>query len=351
MQRFREREEEESLAARLSLRSSEAGASGQERSAAEASESTAASFEPAAIRGFWNAFRAENPILTKELKALYRPAKQTESQLKLTRFVNTVAAAALYCAALLGMREILKNVDPAQHQAAWYSAYCVLMGLQSVILIGIPISRLPLTIAKEREKQTWNALLLSRLSPETILSGKYAAGLSSSLLALLFFVPLSLLAAVQGGEGFFRFALGYAVLLATAVLLSMTSLYASWKHATSLKASNEAGGWMAAICFGAAGVWGLGFGAILLGQYLLYGSAGQPIPPALTTLLTIPMWVNPFVAMFATLLPAESLPGSWISPMLWLMPLTYLAFAGTVTVALWRKMVAKFWSAPRDFTG
>ena len=347
MQQFRERDEESNLAARLSLRSHPA-----EKSKEKAVEPTTESaFEPPAVRGFWKALRSENPILAKELRALYLPAKESAVQRKLKLTVNGIAMVALYAAALLGMREILKNVSPNDYQSAWFSAFCVLMGLQSVILIGIPISRLPLTISKEREKQTWNALLLSRLSPETILSGKYAAGLSASLGALAFFLPLAALAAFEGGAGLFRFVLGYAVLIATSVLLSMTSVYASWKHATSLKASNEAGGWMAAICFGAAGVWGLGYGAILLGQYLLFGSAGQTPPPILTWLLTIPTWLNPFVALFATLFQAESLPTGWNAMTLWALPLVYLTFAGTVTVSLWRKMIAKFWSAPRDFTG
>ena len=40
--------------------------------------------------------------------------------------------------------------------------------------------------------------LLSRLTPETILSGKYAAGLSSALTPVALFLPLSLLAGILG---------------------------------------------------------------------------------------------------------------------------------------------------------
>ena len=345
MQRFRE-QEDETLASRVAPRVREAE-SVESRAAVE--ETQPARVGPEPTRGFWKAIRSENPVLTKELKALYGQAKATPQQRQLSRTVNAVAVAAFYLAALLGMREVLKNVAPENHQTAWYVAFAILMGVQGFIVLISSIARLPMSIAKEREKQTWNALLLSRLTPETILSGKYAAGLVSALSPVALFLPLSLLSAAMGQVELGRGLLAYAVILTSAVMLAMTSLYASWKSATSVKATNEAGGWMGALVFGAAGIWGLGFGAISLVQYLVYGSTGQQIPDFLKNLLGADMWINPLVALFATLIPTA--PPTWNPMTLWALPLVFLAFATTLTVGLWKKMVAKFWDAPRDFTG
>ena len=346
MQQFRE-QEDETLASRVAPRVREAETF---ETQAVTHETTAeARVGPEPIRGFWKALRSENPVLTKELKALYGQAKATPQQRQLSRTVSAVAVAAFYLAALLGMREVLKNVAPESHQTAWYIAFAILMGVQGFVVLVSSVARIPMSIAKEREKQTWNALLLSRLTPETILSGKYGAGLLSALTPVALFLPLCLLSAAMGQVDLGRGLLAYAVVCASAVLLSMTSLYASWKHSTVLKASNEAGGWMGALVFGAAGVWGLGFGAISLVQYLVYGSTGQPIPDLLKDLLGADMWINPLVALFATLIPTA--PPTWSPATLWALPLVFLAFATTLTVGLWRKMVRKFWEAPRDFTG
>lgn len=347
MHRFRE-QKDETLASRVAPHARE---SESVETPTVSEEVSPARSGPEPIRGFWKALRSENPVLTKELKSLYGQVKATPQQRQLTKTVNLIAIVAFYSAALLGMREILKNVAPGDERMAWYIAFSVLMGIQGFIVLITSIARLPLSIAKEREKQTWNALLLSRLTPETILTGKYGAGLISALSPVALFLPLCLLSAAMGGVELGRGLLAYAVILASAAMLTMTSLYSSWKSATSVKATNEAGGWMGALVFGAAGVWGLGFGAISLVQWFLFGATGQPIPPVVSGLLGTPMWINPLVALFCTLIPTQGMPPAWSPYMLWALPFVFLTFASTLTVGLWRKMVTKFWEAPRDFTG
>lgn len=301
-------------------------------------------------KGFWAAVTRENPVLQKELRSIFFPAKQTVAQRKLQRTVAGVTAAAIYAAVLLAMREILKGMpDPTTHQTAWYVLYGILMGIQGIVLLAAPLTRLPATISREREKQTWNALLLSRLSPETILGGKYAAGLVSSLTALLFFLPLTVLAATLGGVPVLNVGLGMVVLTAMAAMLSMTSLYASWKQETTVKANNEAGLWMLGLVFGAAGVWGLGslvWGVI---SYFLTGTFGATMPDVLRILLQSAAWLNPFVALVLAILPTggpQVLP--WVKVLL---PLVFLLFSAGLSVKLWKKMVRDFWKTPRDFSG
>ncbi|MGC4048025.1 MAG: ABC transporter permease subunit [Armatimonas sp.] len=345
MHRFREQEEQKSGTFRIPAPPTTTERQ-EERSVQPQAEAAAVHQEG---KGFWASVMRENPVLHKELRSIFFPAKQTESQRKLQRLVAGVTATAIYAAVMLAMREILKGMPAEAHQTAWYVLYGILIGIQSIILLAAPLTRLPATIAREREKQTWNALLLSRLSAETILGGKYVSGLISSLVALLFFLPLTVLAAVLGGVSVVAVGMGMAVLVAMAAMLAMTSLYASWKQETTVKANNEAGLWMLGLVFGAAGFWGLG--SLLWGilSYFLTGAFSTPMPDFWRTGLQVPAWLNPFVALWATSMPDGS---TQILPIVkTLLPLTFLAFSTTVSVKLWKRMVKNFWAAPRDFSG
>jgi hypothetical protein len=347
MHRFREQETESPLRRFPVVES----AAGEEVHTNEETTSLEAASSGAARAGFWRSLRSENPVLHKELRSIFSPAKQTQTQRKLQQSVGGTVALAIYAAVLLGMREVLKTVPSESQHYAWYVLYGILIGLQGLILIIAPLSRLPGMISREREKQTWNALLLSRLSPETILSGKYAAGLTASLGVLLFFLPLTGLAAVLGQVAPGNIVMGALVLLATAGLLSMTSLYASWKQETSVKANNQAGLAMLSIVFGAAGVWGLGSLLWSVAVYLMTGgNIGTAMPDLLRMLLMAPAWLNPFVALYfasAPIIPGEP----WLPIVHRLLPLVYLIFSTGLSVRLWKKMTKSFWDAPRDFTG
>jgi hypothetical protein len=345
MQRLIEPEEEESESVALLRERTELLSAPQE---AEALNATKAAENGT---GFWEAVRSENPVLHKELRSLFFPAKQTLAQRRLQHSVGATVGIGIYAAVLLTMREILKGVPESDHVYVWYSLYGVLIGIQGLIPMVWLLTRLPGSISREREKQTWNALLLSRLSPETILSGKYAAGLLLSLTQLLFLLPLTALAAVQGKVSLLSMVSGGAVIVATSALLAMTSLYASWKQETTAKASSEAAWWMLGILFGAAGVWGVGNLLWSVGAYFATGSpGGVPMPDFLRVLLQRPAWINPIAALSLSTIPKDI--NFLISPLVMtLLPLVYLTFATTLTVRLGKKMVKNFWSAPRDFTG
>jgi hypothetical protein len=301
-------------------------------------------------KGFWASVLGENPVLHKELRSIFFPAKQTVEQRKMQQIVGITTMITIYAAILIGMREILKGQPVESHAMTWYVLYGILLGVQAIILLIAPLSRLPTTIAREREKQTWNALLLSRLSPETILSGKYTAGVVSSLAAMLFFLPLMIHAAVMGGVSAIAVGTGIAVLIAMTILLSMTSIYASWRQETTVKANNEAGLWMLGLVFGAAGIWGLGtliWGTV---SYFLTGTFNTPMPDPLQTILKLPALLNPFVELVLATVPYDrNLP---FTPLVQrLLPLIFLLFSAGLSVRLWKKMVKNFWDAPRDFSG
>ncbi len=342
MHRFREQETESAVRRSPPV----------ESAAEEIREETRESQETRTARaGFWSALRAENPVLHKELRSIFFPARQTQAQRKVQHSIGGTVALVIYATVLLGMREVLKGIPSESHHYAWYVLYGILIGIQALILIIAPLSRLPGMISKEREKQTWNALLLSRLSPQTILSGKYAAGLTASLGVLLFFLPLTVLAAALGLVSLGNVLLGFVVLLATAGLLSMTSLYASWKQETSVRANNQAGLSMLGIVFGAAGIWGLGSVLWSLGAYAVTGgNFGVPMPDLLRTLLMVPAWLNPFVALYFAVAPI--FPGEpWLPIVHKLLPLVYLVFSVGLSVRLWKKMSKNFGEAPKDFSG
>jgi ABC-2 type transport system permease protein len=82
-------------------------------------------------------------------------------------------------------------------------------------------------ISGERQRQTWDLLLVTRLSSFDIVWGKLVSSVAFSLLLILAPLPLFGSVFLFGGVAPHDVLHTYAVLLVTAVLLTMTSLFVS----------------------------------------------------------------------------------------------------------------------------
>jgi ABC-2 type transport system permease protein len=170
-----------------------------------------------------------------------------------------------------------------------------------LILFVTPVSTAG-AISGERQRQTWDLLLVTRLSSFGIVWGKLTAGLAFDLLLIVASLPLFSLVFLFGGVAPDDIVHTYIVFLATVVLLGVLSLCISAltrRLALAMVASN-----LIALL--------LGVGLTLLTLYLQnwgsatvqqYGPRGPrgPFTPPLTPLAEI----DPLVAL-ASALPNET---------------------------------------------
>jgi ABC-type transport system involved in multi-copper enzyme maturation permease subunit len=166
-----------------------------------------------------------------------------------------------------------------------------LLTMELVIVTGVVIATVYGSIAAERERSTWDALILTRLTPGQILVGKIVWRLAIPLVVvILMAVPVALSASYrrsgtpQGMLGIFHLLLAHVIVLTWAALLAGFAAFVSARSRRSVSA-------MAVIT-------GTLLGALLLVPMLasMFGLEMEVARPQVA--LDIPCWIwfhlNPF---------------------------------------------------------
>jgi hypothetical protein len=192
----------------------------EEQAEAQLPDSTTA--EPNSLETLvWN-----NPLLAKELRTGRRSA-WTDARTQLaTRMRNTLIFGALGGGVLLAMlySKILPSLDPIETQALWRILLGVILGVQGTIL-GSGATTVGGSIARERTKQTWNALLLTRLTPEQLVVGKIGSGLATGIFGALALMPLLLWClALSGPTGWLWTPIAWLVMAVTTPLTALLTV-------------------------------------------------------------------------------------------------------------------------------
>jgi hypothetical protein len=267
------------------------------------------------LAAFWREVITENPVYQREAHAIQVPASYSPEKAEAHR--------AKLCAAQAKWEAL------PTPQKAWRRTrpYLVLFGLAYALiplvlpwltrgggggLIGPLISGLFIStaltgasIVGEREKRTWNALLLSRLTPAQILGGKVANVLRVSLFALTGLLTMGLALVARGVVSPAVLLLLPLVLLPNALLSVLVGVEISlWSK--NLKEAASKNMWR---------LGGLNFLAFLL------------------CLLTV-------VVLFGHLPPA-----------LWIVPVLYCLICVHAARRVWQRMLRSLWDAPKDFSG
>lgn len=262
-----------------------------------------------------------NPVLAKEVRSRLRARRQSRGARAAAVFTIGVVLLLFYYYGLGGILE--GGTGSAQ------GVYSFLFNglLLTMILFLVP----PLAagaITQEREQQTWNTLLLTRLTAGEIVVGKFVASLLPVLLLLLLVAPLILLAAIAGELSLRVFLLSNLLLLATLAFIAAVSLFCSWALRRTFTATSAAYGVVA---------------FLVVGTYLLYGlweigriNAQQPGREEHFVLL----WLNPYHAM-GYLLAHEARRDLGIG-------LVYIAFCVLGTLALLFTMTRRLARGPKE---
>ena len=269
----------------------------------------------------------ENPILAKEMRSRLRSRKQS----KANRIASAVCIAVVVCLLYyLGFVNLFDSTATYRGRDLYGVS---VIGFQITLLALITPSLASGSITQEREQQTWNALLLSRLTRSEIVLGKYIACLLPVLAILALFVPMDLVAAYVGEIGFARFFLSHLLLLSTALFYTAISLYFSWASRRTFVATTTA---LSTILF------------LVIGTVLLYGLWEMArIGQSNRAEDFIPIWLNPYFAM-TDLLYNDSRSSMTLATNNWTTTVANILFCLTGTVLLLGRAMFRLAKGPKE---
>lgn len=229
-----------------------------------------------------------NPVLVKELRGRMRGVR---AFVLLTIFLVLLAGATLLFYA------VIANQSTGDPNAGRRIGQALFLMVAVASLVGVSIITPTLTsgaLAGEHERQTYDLLLASQLSPWQIVLGKLGSALAYALLIVFSVVPLMSLSFLFGGVSLTEVLIVIAVLAFTALLYASVGLFWSSIMRSTLGASSLAIGTVALQLLGIPFLTLLAAIASSVGSNLWAGSA------TLAFLTRLFVSQHPFYALFLT---------------------------------------------------
>jgi ABC-type transport system involved in multi-copper enzyme maturation permease subunit len=247
-----------------------------------------------------------NPVFGKELRSHLLSRRQSRGARAATIGGSALMVALLYWACLRAL---------GRGHLAGRDLFLLIVYGQLTLLVFLSPSLTANAITQEREQQTWNALLLTRLHAGEIVVGKLLARLAPAVVLMLVFLPLALIAAAFGNVGWRGLLRSGGLLVATSVFYATIGLACSWAFRRTSVATAMAFGIVAFLVVGTflfhqlwtAGIAGarwIGperFPPLYLNPYLALASALRDIDPNAISLPAAPLRANLFVCILGTL--------------------------------------------------
>lgn len=219
-----------------------------------------------------------NPVFGKELRSHLLSRRSGRGARAATMIVAALLVALMYWACV---RALLRG------SLAGRDLFLMIAYGQMTVLVFLSPSLTANAITQEREQQTWNALLISRLGADEIVVGKLLARLAPAVLLILVFLPLWLWATVAGDLPWAALLRSGGLLAATSVFYAAIGLACSWAFRRTSVAT--------AMAFGIVAF--LVIGTFLFHQLWTAGIGGRWIGPERFP----PMYLNPYLAMVSAL--------------------------------------------------
>ncbi|HLJ53968.1 MAG TPA: hypothetical protein VKT77_02960 [Chthonomonadaceae bacterium] len=226
-----------------------------------------------------------NPVLHKELFMRLR-LRQVPLPVKIgVALLVFVSLGLLY---YFMARAVLDTSGASNARGVWQT--CMWLQLIAVLLFAPVVTANCIT--QEKEQQTWEMLIATRLKPSEVVFGKLVARLAVILLILALFLPITLFGWINSvlvetqiafSARLTELSLSYAVLLITAVFFATFGLYMSWQVKRTLAAI------MLSYTFA--------IGFLLIGTFLVFIALQFRFTDS-TFLVKCPiLWVNPAYLM------------------------------------------------------
>ena len=291
-----------------------------------------------------------NPVLVKELRGRMRGAR---AFVLLTIYLLILSGVSLLFYAAIA------DVSASDLNSGRTIGKSLFLLIGAVALIEVCIITPALTagsIAGERERQSYDLLLASLLSPWQIVWGKLAAALSFALLLILAIVPMMSLAFLFGGVSLAEVLIALAGLVATALFYASIGVFWSAALRTTLGANS--------LALGSVILMLLGIPFLALMFTLIFGRELSP-DWINSTIFKIGagafLYLHPFIALQATEMDisnggsalytrvslAPDGAGQLLVPSPWIVYLLLALFFSAVLVLLTMRMLRPMPEGPR----
>ena len=219
----------------------------------------------------------KNPVLRKELTSRMSIRRMS----KVNRLTLTWSLAVVLPIVYLVIARVLFINSSVRDGRDIFGVIAVGFQMAFAVLLSITVTSGVITL--EREKQTWNALLLSRLTSWEIVWGKLLGSVVPALAMQLIFVPILIMAALKGGVSLASFIGAEVFVVFCTFFYGIIGMFFSWLcRRTQLAAASA----MATVMISVVA------SPVLLALWQNLTSTYQAKPETF-----IPLWTNPFYVM------------------------------------------------------
>ncbi len=177
--------------------------------------------------------RQLNPILVRELRGGLRSGRRVA----LLTFFLVVVGAFFLSVFQVAATTLQFDSSAADGAAVGGAFFPLVVGVELFFVCTITPGQTVGAIADERERQTYDLLLITPLRPAQIVLGKLGSGLAYVALLLLAALPLQSLAFLMGGVGIQELLVAFLMLIFSALLFGSLGLWSSALFRTSRGAS------------------------------------------------------------------------------------------------------------------
>ncbi|MFZ4783149.1 MAG: ABC transporter permease [Armatimonadaceae bacterium] len=219
----------------------------------------------------------KNPVLRKELTSRMSIRRMTKAnRLALTLFMAVV----LPIVYLIIARVLFINSSVRDGRDIFG---VIAVGFQTAFAVLLAPTVTSGVITLEREKQTWNALLLSRLTSWEIIWGKLLGSVLPALAMQIIFIPVLIMAALKGGVSLGNFIGAEVFVVFCTFFYGIIGMFFSWLcRRTQLAAASAMATVMISVVASPV--------LLALWQYLIPTYQTKPET-------FVPLWTNPFYVM------------------------------------------------------
>ena len=219
----------------------------------------------------------KNPVLRKELTSRMSIRRMTKAnRLALTLFMAVV----LPIVYLVIARALFVNSSVRDGRDVFG---VIAVGFQTAFAVLLAPTVTSGVITLEREKQTWNALLLSRLTSWEIVWGKLLGSVVPALAMQLIFIPIMIMASLKGGVSLGSFIGAEVFVVFCTFFYGIIGMFFSWLcRRTQLATASAMSTVMISVVASPV--------LLALWQYLIPTYQTKPET-------FVPLWTNPFYVM------------------------------------------------------
>lgn len=219
----------------------------------------------------------KNPVLRKELTSRMSIRRMS----KANRLALTLFMAVVLPIVYLVIARVLFINSSVRDGRDIFGVIAVGFQMAFAVLLAPTVTSGVITL--EREKQTWNALLLSRLTSWEIVWGKLLGSVVPALVMQLIFIPILVMAALKGGVTLGNFIGAEVFVVFCTFFYGIIGMFFSWIcRRTQLAAASA----MATVMISVVA------SPVLLALCQNLTSSYQAKPETF-----IPLWTNPFYVM------------------------------------------------------